>query len=44
MEYSDYNWTMEEKGEEIFIFFEMFCISIILLVKVLCKIIDWIEK
>lgn len=25
MDWNDYNWTMEEKGKEIFVFFELFC-------------------
>ena len=38
------NWTMKEKGEEIFVFFEIFCIAVIISIAGICKVIDWIEK
>lgn len=44
MDWNDLNWTMKDKGEEIFVFFELFCIAIILGTKILCRIVDWIER
>lgn len=44
MEWNDYNWSMKEKGEEIFVFFELFCVTIILMTAGISKVIDWIEK
>ena len=44
MEWNDLNWTMKDKGEEIFVFFELFCLVVILGTKILCKIVDWIER
>ena len=41
MEWDDYNWTMADKGEEIFVFFEIFCASIWLATAIICKLIDW---
>ena len=38
------NWTMKDKGEEIIVFFELFCIAVIIAVMGICKIIDWFEK
>ncbi len=43
-EWSLTNWTMEEKGREIIIFFEMLCALIIALDLVMCKIIDFLER
>lgn len=44
MEWNDLNWSMEEKGKEIFVFFELFCMTVIIAVMGICKIIDWFEK
>ena len=44
MEWSDYNWSMEEKGKEILVFFELFCGLVIFGTYVVCKIIDILEK
>ena len=44
MEWSDYNWTMEEKGKEILVFFELFCGMVIFMAWGLGKIIDFIER
>ena len=38
------NWTMKDKGEEIIVFFELFCMTVIIAVMGICKIIDWFEK
>ena len=43
-EWSLTNWSMEEKGKEIIVFFELFCISIILVTGTILKVLDWIEK
>lgn len=44
MEWGDYNWSMEEKGKEILVFFELFCGLVILTDIVMCKIIDFLER
>ena len=44
MEWEDLNWTMKDKGEEIFVFFELFCLAVIVITIVIGKIIDWIER
>ena len=44
MEWNDYNWSMEEKGKEIFIFFELFCGLIMLGTIAICKICDVLER
>ena len=41
MEWDDYNWTMAEKGEEIFVFFELFCAVIWVSTAIICRLIDW---
>ena len=44
MDYEDLNWTMQDKGEEIFVFFELFCLAVIITTVIIEKIIDWIER
>jgi hypothetical protein len=44
MDWGDYNWSMEEKGKEILVFFELFCGLVILADIVMCKIIDFLER
>ena len=44
MEWNDLNWTMKDKGEEIFVFFELFCVAVIIATKMMCKIIDLLER
>jgi len=44
MEWDDYNWTMKDKGEEIFVFFEIFCLVVIVMTACICKVVDWIER
>ncbi len=43
MDWEDYNWTMEEKGKEILVFFELFCALIAVTDIVICKVIDLLE-
>lgn len=44
MDWNDYNWTMEEKGKEIFVFFELFCGLVIFGAFLIGKIIDLLER
>lgn len=44
MEWDDLNWTMADKGEEIFVFFEIFCGIAIITTAIICKSIDIITK
>lgn len=44
MEWNDLNWTMEDKGEEIFVFFEIFCLVVIVMTACISKVVDWIER
>lgn len=43
MDWNDYNWTMADKGLEILVFFEFFCVLVVIGDLVMCKIIDFLE-
>ena len=43
MEWEDLNWTMKDKGEEIFVFFELFCFVVIIGSIILGKVVDLFE-
>ena len=43
MEWEDLNWTMKDKGEEIFIFFELFCFAVMIGSIILGKMVDLFE-
>lgn len=43
MDWDDYNWTMTDKGREILVFFEIFCVLVVIGDFVICKIIDFLE-
>ena len=44
MDWNDYNWTMKDKGEEIYVFFELFCLVVIVMTACIRKVVDWIER
>ena len=43
-EWSLTNWTMKDKGQEIIVFFELFCAAVIIADFLMCKLIDFLER
>ncbi len=44
MDWEDMNWTMKDKGQEIIVFFELFCGALIIADFLMCKLIDFLER